>query len=741
VLRVPAFRRLWVALSLSSLGDWLGLLATTALATTLADSYAAKNFAFGGVLVFRLLPALLLGPLAGVFADRFDRRRTMVVCDLLRFALFASIPLVGSLTWLFIASFLIEAVSLFWIPAKEASVPNLLPREQLEAANQLSLITTYGSAPVAGAVFSLLALLSQALGSSVPFFSTNPVDLALYFNASTFLFSALTIARLPEVSGARGRDRVAQDRVGVFRSVLEGWRFVGKTPLIRGLVTGMIGGVAAAGAIVGTGKTYALSLGGGDATFGVLFGAVFLGLALGMGMGPRLLDGLSRRRLFGLMVVGAGGSLSGMALVPNSVFAVLGTLAVGAFAGAGWVIGQTLFGSEVADSLRGRTFAFVQSLMRVVLLVSVPAAAFLAGVIGQHTLEVASVEVGVSGVRLLLFFAGLLSVVTGLIAYRQMDDRFVDGRRVPLRRDLLAALRGHLRHADRGHPGLLVAFEGGEGAGKSTQVRLLADWLRGQGHSVETTVEPGGTPLGARLRAVLLDPGTVVPPRAEALLYAADRADHVASTVRPALQRGAIVLTDRYVDSSVAYQGAGRSLPAAEVAKLSDWATGGLQADLTVLLDLDPAVGLARAAGRSTADRLEAESLPFHQRVRAAFLSLAAAAPHRYLVVDAAQPAEQVAEQIRERVAALLDTPVPAEQAARMSQQPVPSQSASPPPLSSLPLPPPPLSPPAPPVAVPSPTRTPSAPASAPGTRLPGTSTPTTSTPAARSNRSRERPQ
>jgi len=398
------------------------------------------------------------------------------------------------------------------------------------------------------------------------------------------------------------------------------------------------------------------------------------------------------------------------------------------------VIGQTLFGSEVEDSLRGRTFAFVQSLMRVVLLVSVPAAAFLAGVIGQHTLEVASVEVSLSGVRLLLFFSGVLSVVTGLIAYRQMDDRYVGGRRVPLRRDLLAAVRGHAWHADRGHPGLLVAFEGGEGAGKSTQVQLLADWLRARGHPVETTVEPGGTPLGARLRAVLLDPGTVVPPRAEALLYAADRADHVASTVRPALQGGAVVLTDRYVDSSIAYQGAGRSLPAAEVAKLSDWATGGLQADLTVVLDLDPAVGLARAAGRSTVDRLEAESLPFHQRVRAAFLSLAAAAPHRYLVVDAAQPAEQVAEQVRDRVAALLETPVTAEQ----PPLPVSAQSLAAPPLS----------PPAPPVAVPSPTRTTSAAAPASVSRSPGTTsttaTPATVTPAAspapRSPGSVERP-
>jgi hypothetical protein len=157
VLRNATFRKLYTALVLSSFGDWLGFLATTALATQLADSFQGKAYATGGVLVFRLLPAVLFGPLAGAFADRWDRRTTMVVCDLLRFLLFLSIPLVGSvadrdtaLVYLLLASFLIETVSLFWIPAKEASVPNLVPREQLEGANQLTLIATYGSAPVAG---------------------------------------------------------------------------------------------------------------------------------------------------------------------------------------------------------------------------------------------------------------------------------------------------------------------------------------------------------------------------------------------------------------------------------------------------------------------------------------------------------------------------------------------------------------------------------------------------------------
>ena len=210
VLRIPAFRRLYVALAFSSLGDWLGFLATTSLATQFATSLSGKAYATGGVLVFRLLPAVLLGPLAGAFADRFDRRRTMVVCDLLRFGLFLSIPLVHNFPYLLAASFLIESVSLFWIPAKEASVPNLVPRERLEAANQLSLIATYGSAPVAAAVFAALGLFSRAIGEGITHFSANTTDLALYVDAATFLFSALTMPR--SISVALGTAGLAGQR-------------------------------------------------------------------------------------------------------------------------------------------------------------------------------------------------------------------------------------------------------------------------------------------------------------------------------------------------------------------------------------------------------------------------------------------------------------------------------------------------------------------------------------------------
>lgn len=197
-----------------------------------------------------------------------------------------------------------------------------------------------------------------------------------------------------------------------------------------------------------------------------------------------------------------------------------------------------------------------------------------------------------------------------------------------------------------------IVFEGGEGAGKSTQSAALADYLQARGHEVVRTREPGGTPAAEAIRAVLLDPANAgLDDRAEALLFAAARGDHAARVIRPALERGEIVISDRYLDSSVAYQGVARGLGAERVAELSLWATGGLVPDLTIVLDVDPALGLARVVGP---DRLEAEPLEWHARVRQGFLDIAAAAPDRYLVLDGSRPAEDLAVEIAVAVSALV---------------------------------------------------------------------------------------
>jgi dTMP kinase len=200
--------------------------------------------------------------------------------------------------------------------------------------------------------------------------------------------------------------------------------------------------------------------------------------------------------------------------------------------------------------------------------------------------------------------------------------------------------------------GLFVCFEGGEGAGKSTQSRRLADELEQAAHDVVLTFEPGDTAVGRSLREIVLSPETgALSDRTEALLYAADKAEHVDTVVQPALDRGAVVITDRYVDSALAYQGAGRTLAVAEVERVMRWATHDLRPHLTVVLDLEPAAGLGRFEER---DRIEGESLEFHQRVREAFVAMAAADAEHYLVLDARDDVDAIAEAVRARVAPLL---------------------------------------------------------------------------------------
>ena len=203
--------------------------------------------------------------------------------------------------------------------------------------------------------------------------------------------------------------------------------------------------------------------------------------------------------------------------------------------------------------------------------------------------------------------------------------------------------------------GVFITLEGGDGSGKTTQAELLGRWLQEAGRTVVRTREPGGTEVGVEVREIVLHHRGEIAPRAEALLYAADRAHHVATLVRPALERGDVVIQDRYIDSSVAYQGAGRVLDPEAIRGLSEWATEGLRPDLTVLLDLDAAAARGRLdEARTRYDRLEAEASEFHDRVRAAYLALAEAEPERFLVVDASRPVDEIAGAIRARVAGLL---------------------------------------------------------------------------------------
>jgi dTMP kinase len=679
VLAIRPFRRLWIALSLSSLGDWLSIVALTVLAATLAAKHghtsvigatAAQNAAVSGVWIATLLPALLLGPLAGAIADRLNRRMTMITGDVVRGVLFLSIPIFPNLTWIYIVKFLAGCASLFWNPATSATIPNLVPKDKLEQANQLSLLTTYGTAPIAAGLFSVLALISLPLSHVIPALNPNKVNLALWFNAASYGVSAMTIFFLREIRKPTASERISQPSVA--KSIWEGWRFLRQTPVLRALALGMTGAFAAAGVVVGLGFVYITdTLHGGSAGWGLVFSALFVGLALGMLVGVRLKD-FSLRRLFGLSIAVAAVPLALIALVPNLALVTLFVVLLGALAGIAYATGNTIVGLEVDDAARGRTFAFFQSTIQVILFLVIAVSGVVASgftklisdVTGSGNVRIGQVVYQSVGQNVVLLLAAGVAAACGITAYRKMDDR----KGVPLRQDLMRAIRhepmfavaepqapGRETHPPRG---LLIALEGGEGAGKTTQARLLSIWLRDQGYDVQTTREPGATKVGMRLRAVLLDTAhTGLDARAEALMYAADRAEHVASMIKPALERGTIVVTDRFVDSSLAYQGAGRCLPLGEVTRINRWATGGLIPDLTILLDLPPATGLDRRA--RSADRLEAEPAEFHNRVRAGFRQLADAEPGRYLVLDATQPPDVISREIQQRVRELLPDPVP----------------------------------------------------------------------------------
>jgi dTMP kinase len=440
VVRIRAFRRLWLVFGLSSLGDWLGLLAAAAFASAQVSGSAAKGFAFGSVIAVQLLPALVLGPVAGVLADRFDRRRTMVTVDVIRFGLFASIPAAGLVLdspvqvvgWTATAMFLVQAVAMVWVPAKEAAVPNLVPRDLLEPANQLTLVTTYGVTPVVAALgFAALARLPRWDG-------VGPVDVALWFNALTFLGSALVVwFGVRELSGRRQSPRTGG--TSLWRDAVAGGRFIVSSRLVRGLVIGVLGAFAGAGVVVGTASFYARSLGGGDSTFAILFAALFIGFGVGITAGPWLAGALSRRRWFALSIVLAGVAVGMLSLAPRLGAAATCAALVGAGAGMAFLSGLTLLGSEVADEVRGRVFAFVQTAVRATLVLAISLSSLAVGLGSSRRLQLGRVGFDLSTTRVLLLAAGVCGVFVGLAALRQLDDR----PGVPVLPDLWRALRRH----------------------------------------------------------------------------------------------------------------------------------------------------------------------------------------------------------------------------------------------------------------------------------------------------------
>ncbi|MFF7628612.1 dTMP kinase [Streptomyces cyaneofuscatus] len=681
LLRVPPLKRLWSAQLVGGIGDALALLVLVLLslqAAVLEGSFGAgyRGAAFAVAAVFGarilstvLFGAVLLGPLTSLTAPggKLDRRWLMIGTDALRLALLIIAPL--WIDWvpdkapmmILITVFVTGAAERLWTVAKESAAPALLPAppiegaavrplpDHLDALRRLSLRTNFLAVPAAAVVLLIATLIGNLLGTGLEWFSFHQAALGSYVAAGLFSASISTLyfLELPDTQTPRPRSPLEGLRRPTTGSGPDKGR-TGALPLVVAVCAVVAGAIAAAAAVS---VLHAYDLGGGPVTFALLILALTGGTALGIRTAQKVLPALSRRRLLALAVTVTGIALLALGLVPDTATVLAIALLAGYAAGVAANVGHAIIDQETEASRQARTTEHLQALVRVLVALGAVAGPLLAAAIGQHRLASASGDFVFDhgGAAFTLMLIGALLLPVAAIVLAKTDDR----SGVPLRRDLREALRGGDPAVAPAATGFFLALEGGDGAGKSTQVEALADWIRSKGHEVVVTREPGATPVGKRLRSILLDVSSAgLSNRAEALLYAADRAEHVDSVVRPALERGAIVISDRYIDSSVAYQGAGRDLAPTEIARISRWATSGLVPHLTVLLDVDPRT--ARERFTEAPDRLESEPAEFHERVRSGFLTLAAANPTRYLVVDAGQEPEAITTVVRHRLDRLL---------------------------------------------------------------------------------------
>ena len=422
------FFRLWSAQVVTSTGDWLGFLAISVVAARIG--VGTPEAAIGLVMAARLVPGIFFGQVAGVLADRWDRRRLMVVCDLARAAILLFIPLVNSVWQLVLASLALEAFTLLWIPAKEASVPNLLPAEHLTTANSLSVFATYATFPVASLIFvgveSLVGGLSSEGWAGALYLDKEGA--AFYIDALTFVVSAGLVLslRLRHDRAPSRSARAALGRQGMFGEYREGWRYVFLNPTVRSvnisLATALIGG----GMLIPLALVYAIEvLRAGERGFA----AIETGLGVGVGVGVVLLSLLQRRihkhRTFARSVTGAGVFLLVAASLGSLKWVVLVAGAVGVCAGGMYVLGFTLLHENTADEVRGRVFAGLYSIVRLCVVAALVAGPLLAAgfdriseALWDRSLDVGFVVVELPGVRITLWLAGLTVIVAGLLARR-----------------------------------------------------------------------------------------------------------------------------------------------------------------------------------------------------------------------------------------------------------------------------------------------------------------------------------
>jgi dTMP kinase len=411
----------------SSLGDWIGLIAVTAIAARVGGGNSGT--AVGLVLSARVVPGLFLGPFMGVLADRLDRRRTMVFCDVGRGVVLATLPFVKNIPTLFLASLLLELFTLLWSSAKEASVPNLVDRSFLPSANSLSLGAAYGTFPVSSAVFAVLVRVTQTFGNTVGIGSLGPESLALWFDVITFLASATIIATL-----ALPRPPVALvgrvDAGRALRDIREGFHFIRSNAVVRAVLVGLACGLAGGGTVVPLGPVFStVVLHAGSSGFGVLLTAFGLGVGFAVVFVGLVQRHLPPRRTFLAAVVAGGVSLIGGAAMSTLVLASLWIAAFGICTGTVYVLGFSMLQSEVSDELRGRVFATLYACTRLCLFLALVVAPFVAtmfdslsrSLVGRR-ITVGAAGVYLPGVRLTLWLGGLVIIGSSVVVRRSFRE-------------------------------------------------------------------------------------------------------------------------------------------------------------------------------------------------------------------------------------------------------------------------------------------------------------------------------
>jgi dTMP kinase len=428
IFGTPEFFRLWLAQVVSATGDWLGLLAISILAIRVGSG--SEGAALSLVLVARIAPGFFFGPIAGVLVDRWDRKKVMVRCDLGRAAVMIALPFVDTILGLVIASLILEALTMLWSPAKEASVPNLVPERYLTTANSLSMIAAYGTFPIGAGLMALFGRLSTALFSAewADGFRLHEEGLAFYANALTFLIAAGLIFSLDlphRLKRSKTEEIALKERLAEpINDLREGWNFIFVNPVARtvnmGLATALIGG----GMLVPLGAIYATEvLNAGDGGFGFLITALGLGMAVGVGLISWVQRHLSKTKIFTWSLVAAGTFLIVSASTSQIHFSGTMTFCIGICAGSVYVLGFTLLHENVADELRGRIFSTFYLLTRMCVLLALVVGPLLEETFDrlskrfwERDINIFGYELFVPGVRITLWLAALIMLIAGLIA-------------------------------------------------------------------------------------------------------------------------------------------------------------------------------------------------------------------------------------------------------------------------------------------------------------------------------------